>query len=157
MSGSKARTGAVGAHRPPTAPVPVLVIDDQPAGATATVGMLAAAGYPTAVECDGDAVLRLVRAKLVRLAVSELYIPCAEGVCVVAALKRERARLPRLRVLVHSRHIADADDAWALAAGCDAVLHKPGSAGALEREVRRLDGTDPCEPGSSAGDQRVGP
>ena len=52
-----------------------------------------------------------------RLVVSELYIPCTEGACVVTALKQERARLPRLRVLAHSRHTGPADDAWALAAG----------------------------------------
>src|SRR5687768_1602685 len=103
---------------PPTGPAPVLVIDDEPAGATATLDRLAEVGYPTAAEADGDAVLRLVRAELMRLVVSELYIPCAGGGCVVAALKRERARLPRLRVLVHSRHTTPADDAWALAAGC---------------------------------------
>jgi CheY-like chemotaxis protein len=81
-----------------------------------------------------------------RLVVSELYIPCAEGRCVVTALKSDRLRLPRLRVLVHSRHTAPADDAWALAAGCDALLHKPASARALEREVRRLDGSDDAAP-----------
>jgi CheY-like chemotaxis protein len=93
----------------------------------------------------------LVRTEVMRLVVSELYIPCAEGTCVVTALKADRTRLPRLRVLVHTRHTAAADDAWALAAGCDAVLHKPGSAGALVREVRRLEGADPTEPGAGAG------
>jgi CheY-like chemotaxis protein len=84
-----------------------------------------------------------------RLVVAELYIPCAEGACVVTALKQERTRLPRLRVLVHTRHTSPADDAWALAAGCDAVLHKPGSAQALVREVRRLEGVDAREPGAA--------
>jgi two-component system, OmpR family, response regulator ResD len=158
MTMRKALARALGAYGPatgpPTGPAPVLVIDDEPAGARVTLDWLAAAGYPTAAAADGDAVLRLVRAELMRLVVSELYIPCAEGVCVVDALKRERARLPRLRVLVHSRHTAPADDAWALAAGCDAVLHKPGSARALLREVRRLEGTAPLEPASSTGDDR---
>lgn len=146
---------------PPGAPpgAPVLVIDDDAAGATTTLGRLAAAGYPTAAEADGDAVLRLVRAAAMRLVVSELYIPCAEGRCVVTALKQERARLPRLRVLAHTRHTTAADDAWALAAGCDGVLHKPGSAAALIREVRRLEGVDAREPGFPAEDDtgRSGP
>ena len=137
---------------PPAGTAPVLVIDGEPRGATTTMRWLAEAGYPTAAEADGDAVLRLVRAELMRLVVSELYIPCAEGPCVVAALKQERARLPRLRVLVHSRHTTLADDAWGLAAGADGVLHKPASAGALVREVRRLEGADAVEP--SAGTDR---
>jgi DNA-binding NarL/FixJ family response regulator len=78
--------------------------------------------------------------------------PRTGGACVVTALKQERTRLPRLRVLVHTRHTSPADDTWALAAGCDGVLHKPGSADALVREVRRLEGHDSNEPGSGTGD-----
>jgi CheY-like chemotaxis protein len=48
-------------------------------------------------------------------------------------------------------HTAPADDAWALAAGCDAVLHKPASAAALVREVRRLAGDDAAEPIDDSG------
>jgi CheY-like chemotaxis protein len=154
MMMTRAPGRAIGASGPSTGRpgAPVLVIDDDEAGATTTLGRLAAAGYPTAAEANGDAVLRLVRAELMRLVVSELYIPCAEGRCVVTALKLDRARLPRLRVLVHTRHTTPSDDAWALAAGCDGVLHKPGSAQALVREVRRLDGVDTLEPGSSDAD-----
>ena len=146
---TKATADAGDVFRPPPGPAPVLVVDDEPAGVATTAGQLADAGYPTAVEGDGDAVLRLVRAELMRLVVTELYIPCVEGACLVTALKQERARLPRLRVLAYTRHTAAADDAWALAAGCDGVLHKPASAGALERGVRRLDGADAVEPRSS--------
>lgn len=156
MMMTKGDTHAVGGYGRPTGlpsdPAPVLVIDDDPLGAATTLGWLSGAGYPTAAEAVGDSVLRLVRTEVMRLVVSELYIPCAEGACIVTALKQDRTRLPRLRVLVHTRHTTAADDAWALAAGCDGVLHKPGSAAALVREVRRLEGVDACEPGSAAGD-----
>ncbi len=157
MMTTKGPTRVVGVYGPaagrPAGAAPVLVIDDDPAAATVTLGRLAASGYPTTAEADGDAVLRLVRTEVMRLVVSELYIRCAEGACVVTALKQDRARLPRLRVLVHTRHTSAADDAWALAAGCDGVLHKPGSGETLVREVRRLDGMDAVEPGgASAGD-----
>ena len=125
---------------PLTAPAPVLVIDDEPSGSDATIELLIEGGYPATSESDGDAVLRLVRSEVMRLVVSELYIPCAEGRCVIGALKRDRTRLPRLRVLAYSRHVGAADDDWALAAGADAVLHKPALSGALVREVDRLDG-----------------
>ncbi len=161
MMTTKGPTRVVGVYGRPAGPpagrpagaAPVLVIDDDTAEAMVTLGRLAASGYPTTAEADGDAVLRLVRTEVMRLVVSELYIRCAEGACVVTALKQDRARLPRLRVLVHTRHTSAADDAWALAAGCDGVLHKPGSGGTLVREVRRLDGMDAVEPGgASAGD-----
>jgi hypothetical protein len=37
------------------------------------------------------------------------------------------------------------------------VLHKPGSAHALVREVRRLEGADAREPGSAAANDRGRP
>jgi CheY-like chemotaxis protein len=147
---------APSSHPAPGPLTPVLVVDDEPAGAATTLGWLAGAGYPTAAESAGDAVLRLVRTEVMRLVVSELYIPCGEGACVVTALKQDRTRLPRLRVLVYSRHTAAADDAWALAAGCDALLHKPASAAACVREVRRLDGGEPGEPEPDAADAAGG-
>ena len=83
MMMTKARTGPFGTYEPaagpPTGPAPVLVIDDDAAGAASTRDRLAAAGCPMALEANGDAVLRLVRAEAMRLVVSELYIPCAEG------------------------------------------------------------------------------
>ena len=116
----------------------VLVVDDDPAGATATQATLAGGGYAVAAEAEGDAVLRLVRTSLVRLVVTELYIPCAEGRCVVAVLKGDRMRLPRLRVLVHTRHTAPVDLEWALGAGADAVVPKPARNELVLREVGRL-------------------
>jgi len=119
---------------------PIIVVDDDPVGASSTLATLESGGYPGVAEADGDAVLRLVRTALTRLVVSELYVSCSEGACVVTALKQDRARLPRLRVLVHTRHASEADTAWALAAGCDALVPKPAGAGVLLREVRRLEG-----------------
>ena len=124
------------ASRPP----PVLVVDDDAAAALATLAALDAGGYPGTGEADGDAVLRHVRAVLVRLVVSELYVACAEGPCVVAVIKGERERLPRLRVLIYTRHERDADVEWALATGCDAVVLKSAVAGVLLREMGRLEG-----------------
>jgi len=146
MTIEAAATTDRGTSTGPGRPPPVLVIDDDPVGSATTVAWLVDARYPTVAESDGDAVLRLVRARAMRLVVSELYIPCAEGLCVVTALKQDRTRLPRLRILVQTRHIGADDDAWALATGCDAVLHKPTLAAALIREVQRLDGLEPLEP-----------
>ncbi len=119
---------------------PVLIVDDDPAASVATRRALERGGYPSVEEARGDAVLRLARTVFLRLVVSELYVPCAEGPCVVTVLKADRWRLPRLQILVHTRHAMEKDAAWALAAGCDAVVLKPPASGVLLREVRRLDG-----------------
>ena len=114
---------------------PVLVVDDQLPDALATEQTLIAAGYGVARESYGDAALALVRGSLMRVVVSELYIACTEGRRVVAALKQNRRRLPRLSVVVYTRHTAPVDLEWALAAGADAVVFKSAPTGTLVREV----------------------
>ena len=123
--------------------VPVLVVDDEPGGAEATVGLLAADRFRGVVERDGDAALAHVRRALTSLVVSELYINTSEGPCLVTVLKGERDRLPRMRVLVHTRHESDADAEWALDAGCDVMVRKSAGEGVLMREVRRIAGVEP--------------
>jgi CheY-like chemotaxis protein len=140
------RLSPFGRYQPATGAPPMLVIDDDPEGAGSTLATLAGAGYAAVAESNGDAALALVRSDLIRLVVSELHIPCSEGPCVVAALKQERARLPRLRVLVHTRHTAAADSEWALACGCDTLVHRGVAPELLIREVRRLDGEFLAEP-----------
>ena len=114
---------------------PVLVIDDHLPNALVTEETLASVGYVVERESDGDAALRSVRASLMRVVVSELYVHCAEGRCVVAALKQDRRRLPRLSVVVYTRHTRPADLEWALAAGADAVVFKSAPNAILLREV----------------------
>ena len=124
----------------------VLVVDDDPSTEATTLAALGGGGYPSVAESDGDAVLRMVRGSLTRLVVSEIYIPCSEGACVVTALKQDRLRLPRVGVLVHTRHTTAADTRWALAAGCDAVVPKSAGVAILLRELGRLDHEPPPPP-----------
>ena len=124
----------------------VLVVDDVTTDAKQSQAVLEAGGYRVTTESRGDAVLRLARSSLLRCVVSELRIQCAEGPCVIMALKADRHRLPRLRVLAYTRHRSAADLDWALDAGSDAVLYKPAATGVLLREVQRLDATDPTPP-----------
>lgn len=123
-----------------TAHIPVLVLDDLVDQSVATVTTLHDAGFRAVAESNGDAALRHARTQLTHLMVSELYVPCAEGSCVVSVLKGDRRRLPRLQVLVHTRHTSALDTDWALAAGCDAIVPKGGSSDVLIREIRRLEG-----------------
>ncbi len=122
---------------------PVLVVDEDLDAAAGTLAALAPGGYHGVGEADGDAALRYVRGALVRLVVSELYVKCREGPCVVAVLKGERERLPRLQVLIYTHHQQEADVEWALANGCDGLVFKSAAPGVLVREVARLDGARP--------------
>jgi CheY-like chemotaxis protein len=118
---------------------PVLLVDDNPVTAATSETLLASAGYQVASEPRGDAVLRLVRTMYMRMVVTELYVPCAEGPCVATILGGERRRYPRLRVVVLTGHNQPKDRAWAMATRCDVILAKGAAASGLVREVRRLD------------------
>ena len=119
---------------------PVLVVDDSSTDSAVTLTTLEAGGFAAVAESEGDLALQRARRLLTHLLVSELYVPCAEGDCLVRVLKSERARLPRLQILVHTRHTTALDSEWAFAAGCDAFVPKGASAAVLVREVRRLEG-----------------
>ena len=119
---------------------PVLVVDDNVAESAVTLASLGAGGFPALAESEGDCALHRARGSITQVMVSELYVPCAEGDCLVRLLKSDRARLPRLLILVHTRHTTDLDREWALAAGCDAIVPKWASAAVLVREIRRLEG-----------------
>lgn len=117
---------------------PLLVVDDDPETLAGTARLLRGAGYAIATESAGDRVLRMVRTSGAYLVISELYVACSEGRCVVAVLMADRMRLPRVSVLVHTRYNTPADVTWALAAGADAIVRKGARPGALVVEVMRL-------------------
>ena len=117
----------------------VLVVNDDRAAAAAVVAALADAGLPAVIATDCDAALRAVHAVTVRLVVAELYVRCREGECVIAALRKDRHRLPQLRVLVHTRYTAPSDLAYALDNGADVIVPSTAPWETLLGEVRRLD------------------
>lgn len=121
---------------------PIVIADDDAGTSAATTASLFARGHSAIVEANGDEVLRRVHGSLTRLVVAELYIPCAEGRCVVTALKKDRSRLPRLRVLVHTRHMRPVDIEWALASGADTIVNKGAAPEVLVLEVERLIGDE---------------
>jgi len=143
-----------------TTPIsPILVVDDNPAAAAAAAATLVAAGLPARCDIDCEAALRFVRAERVRVLVSEIYVPCSEGPCVVAVLKGDRHRLPRLRVLVHSRHTRPEDIEYAFANGADAFVPQTAPDEVLLREIRRLTALDDQStggPGGRAGGRTTG-
>lgn len=118
----------------------ILIIDDDPVASAAAEDTLTQAGYRVLAESKGDAALRLMRTAHMRLVVSELYIPSSENGYVVTALKADRARIPRVRVLIHTSHRSPEDIEFALASGADTFVRKPVKPEVLLREVKRLAG-----------------
>jgi CheY-like chemotaxis protein len=123
-----------------SSPPAVLLIDDDPIASSETQSALTEAGYRVTAVANGDAALKLMRSSPMRLVVSELYIECMECESVIAALKTDRSRIPRLGVIVHSRHKSPVDVEYALGRGADVFVRKPAKSEILLREVQRLAG-----------------
>jgi CheY-like chemotaxis protein len=103
---------------------------------------LRAAGYRVIAAVDGERALVLARARRPALVIAELYMAVAGGPCLVRALKRD-GELAGIPVLVHTTRAGVADEAWALAAGCDGFVTKPSQRASLMSEVGLLASAPP--------------
>ena len=120
-----------------SAPIPVLVVDDEPD----VVGFLTALlaehplGFKVETATDGYEALIKVGAFKPALLILDVLMPLLDGVEVCRRLKRNPATR-ELKIL----GISGFPDAVAalLAAGADACLTKPLSLQAIERELERL-------------------
>jgi CheY-like chemotaxis protein len=82
------------------------------------------AGYRLRLAGTGDELLREARADDVSLVIAEVGLPCAEGPCAIAALKRT-PELRHIPVLAYSAPPRAVDKARALSSGADRFLADP--------------------------------
>ncbi len=82
------------------------------------------AGYRLRLAGTGDELLREARADDVSLVIAEVGLPCAEGPCAIAALKRT-PELRHIPVLAYSAPARAVDEARALSSGADRFLADP--------------------------------
>lgn len=103
----------------------VLIIDDQAALCDLMLTALAAQGHTGITATDGEEGLRLFRRERPDLVITDLNMPKADGLHVLAWLQREHPEVP---LLVMSGSFADDTDYYQQVAdryGAVSVLHKP--------------------------------
>lgn len=94
-------------------------------------------GFHVTEAASGTAALQIALHSEVSLLITELYLASGDERCLVRAARRQRA-LRRLKILAVSRHAAQEDREWALAAGADAYLVKPVRLGQMMQIAARL-------------------
>jgi CheY-like chemotaxis protein len=82
------------------------------------------AGYRVRLAGTGDELLREAGSEDVSLVIAEVGLPCSEGRCAIAALKRT-PELRHIPVLAYSAPARAMDEARALASGADRFLADP--------------------------------
>jgi DNA-binding response OmpR family regulator len=98
---------------------------------------LARAGFRVIQAVDGDAALEAVRAQRPAVAVLDVMMPRRTGYEVLAALRADPAHA-KLKVILLSARVQEADVERGLDAGADAYLAKPFKAGELVAKVQEL-------------------
>jgi two-component system chemotaxis response regulator CheY len=119
-----------------TAPVWVLIADDEAAIAEALAEFVAELGYRVLVAANGQQALALVRQHWPALVLTDLMMPRVNGAGFIAALHTEAASrqvAPPAVILLTA-----VDGRAARAAGADVIVKKPFELDHLERVIRRL-------------------
>jgi DNA-binding response OmpR family regulator len=119
-----------------TAPLILCADDDEDILALVSI-QLERAGFRVLQAADGDAALEAARTARPALAVLDVMMPKRTGYEVLAALRADPA-FARLRVILLSARVQDADVERGLTAGADAYLAKPFKAADLVAKVREL-------------------
>jgi two-component system, OmpR family, copper resistance phosphate regulon response regulator CusR len=122
----------------------ILIVEDESRIASFIEKGLRANGYATAVACDGDEALALVRSREFNLLVLDLGLPGTDGLDVLRELRRFDDQTP---VIILTARDTVADTVVGLESGADDYLAKPFSFEGLLARVRvRLRGTRTPEP-----------
>ena len=120
-----------------TEPVPVLVVDDQPANLKLLALLLEGEGFEVATAGDGVEMRAALRARRPEVIVMDVQLPVEDGLSLTRALKRDPATASILVVGVSAYAMPD-DVARARAAGCDAYVTKPTGTRNLGTLIRDL-------------------
>lgn len=108
----------------PASPIPVLVVDDDPASAKLVAAALAGEGFATHVARSAEEALLMIEHVRPRAAVVDLVLPRMGGLVFVEQL-RARPEMRAVPIIAMSAFNGPESERLALAAGCVAYLRKP--------------------------------
>jgi two-component system response regulator MprA len=112
----------------------ILVVDDEPAVAATIARVLRSAGHETDVAGDGDAALRLTRARAYDLIVLDVLLPGRDGIAICRQLRADRD----VPILMLTALGSTDERVRGLDSGADDYLVKPVAYRELLARVRAL-------------------
>ena len=102
----------------------IILADDDPVIGQLVADALLRAGHAVGWVADGDAALKVMRARPPSLAILDCGMPGLSGVALVRAMRSD-GRLCGVPVLMLTARQSDTDESLALAAGAQDYLRKP--------------------------------
>lgn len=128
-----------------TAPIRILVADDDRIFTSLAAAALVSAGYQAAVANDGAEALELVRGSPFHLVIVDLDMPRIDGLRLIPLL-RSNPRSRRIGILVVTASRDAQEHAEAMSIGADAVQVKPVEWRDLPRHVAGVLASRDCRP-----------
>ena len=115
----------------------IILADDDPVVGKLVADVLLNAGHAVGWVADGDAALKVMRARPPSLAILDCGMPGLSGVALVRAMRGD-GRLCGIPVLMLTARQSDTDENLALAAGAQDYLRKPVDLDLLVGRVEAL-------------------
>ena len=115
----------------------IILADDDPVIAQLVGDALLKAGHAVGWVADGEAALKVLRARPPNLAIVDCGMPGLSGVQLVRAMRSD-GRLCSVPVLMLTGRLSDTDEKLALSAGAQDYLRKPVDLDLLAGRVEAL-------------------
>jgi len=116
----------------------LLVVEDNAHIRDLTVRALQAEGYTVTQAADGDAARRLMSERVFDVLVTDVMVPGATGIDLIAHLKAHHAETRIIVVSAIAQETALTDDEMRKKLGVDVFLSKPCKVEGLLHALRRL-------------------
>jgi CheY-like chemotaxis protein len=120
-----------------TAPIPILVVDDNPSNTKLLAFLLTAKGYHVHTAANADEALAVLAEHRPRLILMDIQLPGMDGLTLTKQLKADPATRD-IPVLAATAYAMKGDEERARAAGCDGYFTKPIDTRRLPIEIARF-------------------
>jgi CheY-like chemotaxis protein len=125
--------------RKSSAPLRVLLAEDNPVNRTLAVRLLEREGFQVVVACDGREALTAFETSPFDVALVDIQMPGMDGFEVTAAIRRHEVQHGgHLPIVAMTAHAMKGDAEQCLAAGMDGYVSKPISAARLFEEIETV-------------------
>lgn len=128
-----------------TAPLRILVADDNPLNLRIATKLLRELGHNGVLVTNGEQALQALAGQPFDLVLLDVSMPVLDGESTLATIRqRERKGSPKVPVIMVTGHDQPSDRQHYLQAGADGYLAKPIESASLQREMQRVLQSDAC-------------
>jgi CheY-like chemotaxis protein len=120
-----------------TAPVPILIVDDNPSNIKLLSFLLQSKGYDVRTAANADEALSSIAARRPRLILMDIQLPGVDGLTLTRQLKSD-PQTKDISIIAATAYAMKGDEERALAAGCDGYVTKPIDTRQLPVDIARF-------------------